>query len=178
MKPIVAARPGALRCLLLALLPFVFTAAPLPAEAAQGFSPCEGRKTALVIRSDEHRLWLCRAGTAEGSFKVALGRNGTGKQQEGDQRTPLGTYPLGQPRVSTEYHVFIPVGYPTPAQRRQGYTGSAIGIHGPKRSFAWAGWLITLFDWTLGCIALASDEEIEHVAAWVERERVAVVHIE
>ncbi|MGB5413766.1 MAG: L,D-transpeptidase family protein [Polyangiales bacterium] len=57
--------------------------------------------------------------------------------------------------------------HPRAGQRRDGYTGSAIGIHGPSRSFARTGWMNTAVDWTEGCIAVASDEAINDIAARV-----------
>jgi hypothetical protein len=53
-------------------------------------------------------------------------------------------------------------------QERKGYTGSAIGIRGPSRAFAWAGRMNTATDWTQGCIAVASDGAIEEIAAILE----------
>jgi L,D-transpeptidase catalytic domain len=44
-----------------------------------------------------------------------------------------------------------------------------VGIHGPDRHFRWAGRLNTWFDWTAGCIALATDEEVQAVAAWIQQ---------
>jgi murein L,D-transpeptidase YafK len=73
--------------------------------------------------------------------------------------------------------MFIPIGYPTANQRRDGYTGSAIGIHGPSRIFTRAGWMNTAADWTKGCIAVASDEAINEIAAWVENKQPRVIHL-
>ena len=55
-----------------------------------------------------------------------------------------------------------------PISAENGYTGSAIGIHGPSRIFARAGWMNTVADWTEGCIAVASDEAIDEIAAWMQ----------
>jgi len=104
---------------------------------------------------------------------------GVGKQRQGDARTPLGHYGLGPPRGSQNFHIFVPVQYPTPAQARMGFTGSAIGIHGPPR-----GWSLTELaalvarDWTIGCIAVETDADIEAVAAWIRRHGVKDVRLE
>jgi murein L,D-transpeptidase YafK len=146
-----------------------------PARAAP---PCEGRAAAIVVRAADHRLSLCDAGRPTAELPVALGRAGTGKRAAGDNRTPLGTYPLGAPRPSKEFGTFVPVGYPTPDQRRQGLSGGDIGVHGPKRRFAWAGRLNAGVDWTRGCIAVATDEAIALVVRWVKRHPGALIHIE
>jgi murein L,D-transpeptidase YafK len=124
-------------------------------------------------------MHLCAGGTIDRTFPVALGMRGVGKQRQGDARTPLGHYGLGPPRRSQNFHIFVPVQYPTPAQARMGFTGSAIGIHGPPR-----GWSLTELaalvarDWTIGCIAVATDDDIEAVAAWIRRHGVKDVRLE
>jgi murein L,D-transpeptidase YafK len=69
-----------------------------------------------------------------------------------------------------------PIGYPTPDQRKLGSTGSAVGIHGPARSFRWAGAANAWLDWTGGCIGIASDQELAEVAK-VARGRRATITI-
>ena len=128
---------------------------------------CRGEGTGILVETAEHRLVLCENDTVTGQFAVALGRGGTGKTREGDRKTPLGDYPLGPPRASASFGTFIPIGYPTREQARAGLTGSAVGIHGPRREAGFLGRFGTSVDWTLGCIAVASDEEIETIARWV-----------
>ncbi|HET9727633.1 MAG TPA: L,D-transpeptidase family protein [Gemmatimonadales bacterium] len=127
--------------------------------------PCAGRGTALVVDATQRTLWLCQEGKAVDELPVALGRGGLDKHVEADGKVPLGEYPLGAPVPSKAFHLFIPVGYPTPSQRRQGFTGGAIGVHGPGR--AYQGPPSTAMDWTLGCIAVGTDDEIGRVARWV-----------
>jgi murein L,D-transpeptidase YafK len=73
--------------------------------------------------------------------------------------------------------MFIPVGYPTAEQAKKGYSGGAIGVHGPVRGFTWAGALNTWVDWTRGCIAVATDEDIRKVSLWVEERKPKLIHI-
>jgi murein L,D-transpeptidase YafK len=141
-------------------------------------SVCEGRPTSVVIHLRNRMLHLCEAGLSAGEHRVAIGKGGTGKRGEGDNKSPIGSYELGSPRASSSFGMFIPIGYPTASQRRDGYTGSAIGIHGPSRTFAWAGWMNTAADWTEGCIAVASDEAINEIAAWVQDKDPRVVYLE
>ena len=140
-------------------------------------NPCQDGD-ALVVSTGTRRLFLCEEGRAHKQFAVALGSGGLGKQREGDRRTPLGLYPLGTPRHSWSYGVFVPVGYPTAAQARAGYTGGAIGVHGPRRELAGAGLLNTVADWTAGCIAVGSDHEIDEIAAFVRAQSHPSIRIE
>jgi murein L,D-transpeptidase YafK len=129
-------------------------------------APCAGKGTALYVNATERKLWLCESGKAIEAIPVALGSGGLNKRVETDAKVPLGEYPLGSPRPSKAYHLFIPVGYPTPSQRRDGFTGGAIGVHGPRRGYR--GPVSTTMDWTLGCIAVGTDAEIGRVAGWLK----------
>ncbi len=131
----------------------------------------------MVVESSRHKLYLCEAGRRAAEFGVRLGRKGMGKRRSGDGKSPLGVYPLGKPRPSQRYGRFIPVGYPTPAQQRQGYSGSAIGVHGPDRRVRWLGRLVNTFDTTDGCVGLATDEDMDRVVSWVRRARPRTIEI-
>ena len=163
------ARPGA-RSTVAAVVP-ILLAGVLPALAAcrsaEPPAPCPDRGRMVVVHSPSHSLFLCRDGRPEARHRVALGRGGMDKRLEGDERTPSGRYPLGTPRPSAPFHRFVPVGYPTAAQRADGRTGGAIGIHGPDRRFRFLGSLTTAVDWTAGCIAVGTDAEIDRIADWV-----------
>jgi len=143
---------------------------------------CEGTAAFVRVDTRKHRLQLCEGGNAVASYAVSLGSGGTGKRKHGDKRTPLGRYPIAAPRASRDFLVFIHVGYPTAVQREQGFTGSAIGIHGPPREIAQLGIgipsAVLAMDWTLGCIAVGSDAEIESIAAWMRSAKPREVVIE
>jgi len=151
----------------------------LASSTSSSSSSCAPRETAVVVDTRAHQLHLCRAGNVDHSFTVALGASGVGKQRQGDNRTPLGRYGLGPPRASKNFHIFVPVGYPTAEQARMGFTGSAIGIHGPPRGYSSLAQLAMLVaqDWTAGCIAVATDAEIETVATWVRAQEVKNVRL-
>jgi L,D-peptidoglycan transpeptidase YkuD (ErfK/YbiS/YcfS/YnhG family) len=141
-------------------------------------SPCRDVGVAVVVDTARNSLSACHQGRQVEEFRIALGSGCTGKKRQGDAKVPLGEYPLGPPRGSSRFHTFIPIGYPTPAQRRNGYTGSAVGVHGPARGWtALPSRVNTATDWTLGCIAVGSDEEIARLARWVRRHRVARIVI-
>jgi len=152
-----------------ALLGAALAAVAVRGPAAASVPPCPPTGTFVAVHSAGHRLHLCRAGRVEGSFRVALGRGGLDKRREGDERTPVGRYALGAPRASERFHRFVPVGYPTEAQRGEGRTGSAIGVHGPDARFRWLGPATVWVDWTNGCIAVGTRGEIDAVAEWVAR---------
>jgi murein L,D-transpeptidase YafK len=136
-----------------------------------------GASTEVVVEAKRHTLTLCERGAPSGSFSVSLGRGGVGKSKDGDNKTPLGVYSLGKPRASATYGTFIPVAYPTPAQTAAGATGGDIGVHGPRRDKRWLGRLARLADWTRGCVAVATDDEIGVIAAWIRAHPSALLRI-
>ena len=138
--------------------------------------PCIGKGTILLVEARSHVLSLCEGGRRVRSHRVAIGPAGVGKRREGDGKVPLGRYTLAAPVASKDYHLFMLIGYPTREQRRAGYTGSAVGVHGPPRCCVDP--TSTDTDWTLGCIAVGTDEDIESIAAWRRRRGVAEILIE
>jgi murein L,D-transpeptidase YafK len=117
-----------------------------------------------IFGRKEERAWKCGNALAN---RNRSGRGGVGKTREGDGKTPIGTYGLGDPRPSNRYGTFIPIEYPTDEQKHQGFTGSAVGVHGPGRWVKWLGRLVNTFDWSDGCVGVATDGEIERIATWV-----------
>lgn len=137
---------------------------------------CHDHETAVVVRVHPHELFLCEDGREVAQHRVALGAGGLDKRRMGDEKTPLGSYSLGAPRPSQSFGTFVPVGYPTAAQQKAGYTGNSVGIHGPPRGAG--GVFATAIDWTAGCIAVATDGEIEKISDWVRRRHVRTVRLE
>ncbi len=135
--------------------------------------PAAGIAVAIFVRKRE--LWLCVDGEPTARYLVALGQQGAGKSRKGDNRTPLGTYTLGEPRPSARFGTFIPIAYPTPEQKAMGLTGSDLGIHGPPRKLPEPDYPSTAYDWTEGCVATGTDAEIQAVAAFVREHRPEVV---
>jgi hypothetical protein len=146
-----------------------------PAAGAEDALPCPSSGDTIVVLTRERALWLCRGGSPTAQFAVAIGRGGVGKRRRGDGRTPLGRYALGVPRPSARYGTFIPIAYPTPAQAARGFTGAALGIHGPPRGMDVSSHPVTALDWTLGCIATGSDEDLGAIADFVRARRPGVV---
>jgi len=128
---------------------------------------CIAADTRIIVSLKSHALLLCDRGNMIETFGVRLGRGGIGKTREGDGKTPVSTYSLGEPRPSNRFGIFIPIGFPTEEQKKAGYTGSAVGVHGPPRWAKWLGRLVNTFDLSDGCVGVARDDEIEKIAAWV-----------
>lgn len=139
--------------------------------------PCLDRGTSLVALTDLRLIYLCKDGAAQANYDLALGRGGLDKMKDGDLKTPTGTYSLGSPRESEKFSIFIPVGYPTSAQKSEGYTGGAIGVHGPARMFKCVGSLTVSMNWTQGCLAVATDAYIAEIATFVKSNKVRTIHI-
>jgi L,D-transpeptidase-like protein len=153
-----------------ALAALVWAARGTADEPVPAPSPCPEKGNVVAVIARRHELWLCRDGAAVARFQVAMGRGGVDKRSKGDGRTPLGTYTLGSPRPSARYGLFIPIDYPTPDQAASGFTGSAVGIHGPPRGLTEPEYPTTGVDWTQGCIATGMDTDMgviaEFVRAW------------
>jgi hypothetical protein len=141
--------------------------------------PCGLVHADVVVDAATSTMSLCAGGALAAQYRVNLGQAGVGKTRQGDQKTPLGRYALSPPRASNSgFTWFVPVGYPTRAQREGGYTGGSIGIHGPP------DWLPTWVvaeafttPWTDGCIMVATREEIEAVRAWMLAIRPTTIEI-
>jgi hypothetical protein len=155
---------------------------------------CVGKGTSLFVSTSVHLLLLCKDDSVVRVYPVSIGAEGTPKRVSGDRKTPLGTYRLGRPRPSSKFHMTVPIGYPTPEQRRKGYTGGAIGLHGPRAKRS-PGSLpkggierarpgkekedpLSNRNWTDGCLIVDSNREIEEIADWVGREKPGYIHIE
>ena len=140
-------------------------------------SPCHELDDQVLVYTAAHVLWMCDGIDANSSFDVRLGKGGVGKTREGDGKVPIGVYWLGSPRPSAKYGTFIEIGYPTQEQKAKGFTGSAVGIHGPGRNFSWLGRANNWFDTTDGCIGLASDAEMDRIAEWVRIKRAGRIFV-
>lgn len=137
------------------------------------FAACPVRGHAVVVDTTAHRMQLCSAGEVVHGYAVAIGSGGAVPiaQRIGWAVTPLGTFTLAAPIASSQYHVFIPLLNPAPKR----FTAWAIGLHGPPRNARLNGPSNAESDWTWGCIAVSSDEEIDQVSAWVRAHQVTRV---
>jgi murein L,D-transpeptidase YafK len=161
-------------------------AAPLPELPCERIVRVEILKGARVLRA------YCERGAVV-EMVAALGREPDGhKLASGDRRTPEGSYQVVEPARDSQFHLFIPIDYPSRsdadaalAERRISLgdyrriiqaleageippadtpLGGAIGIHGEGRR--WKGDSEDM-DWTMGCVAVTA-AEIEFLGARLE----------
>ena len=160
------------------MLPLVTLLAALGA-APDAPSLCAHLPDGVVVDVDRARMALCRGGAADATYRVNLGQGGAGKRRQGDKKTPVGRYRLSKPRASySGFTWFVPVGYPTAAQRKAGYTGGAIGIHGPPDWMPQAVIDVAFgTPWTDGCIMVRTKTEIEEIRAWLLAHKTSAIEI-
>jgi L,D-peptidoglycan transpeptidase YkuD (ErfK/YbiS/YcfS/YnhG family) len=130
--------------------------------------PCDGRGTSIVALTGPQVIHLCKENKSTQWFYYSAGWHGFRKSKAGDRKTPIGTYALLPARGSIEFGTFIAVGYPNAEDRAHNRTGDGIGIHGPRRGFAVLGPANLLVNWTAGCLAVATDRNIQRIARWLE----------
>ena len=147
-------------------------------QQKKGRSTCINRKPVILVDTRAHELLMCDMGIGSKVYSIRIGRGGSGKARQGDNKTPLGIYSVGAPRQSRKFGIFIPIGYPTEKQKKAGFSGGDVGIHGPHRLLRWAGSLNSVFDTSEGCVGVSSDQEIKEIADWVSRHMPLEVHIE
>jgi len=93
---------------------------------------------AIVVDTAKSRLYLYRndQGTPRymADYYITVGKNGIGKQKEGDKRTPLGIYFAGKQlqRSLPDFYgsAAFPLNYPNEWDRKQGKSGHGIWLHG------------------------------------------------
>jgi L,D-transpeptidase YnhG len=127
-------------------------------------------KTLLAIDTAKARLHALSIDSGQikvvFDFFVSVGRSGTDKQVEGDEKTPLGIYAITRKISPAQLRDrffgagALPVNYPNPFDRHQGKTGFGIWLHGspngqPSRP---------VFS-TNGCIVLA-DSDMQAILEW------------
>ena len=122
----------------------------------------------VLVRKHERKLYLYSGDVVIKSYDISLGKEPEGhKQQEGDSRTPEGTYTLDWRNPNSKFFKSIHVSYPTLQQtrvaREAGVSpGGAIMIHGQPND--WAERIRLTFahtDWTEGCIAVENQDMLE-----------------
>ncbi|MBT1155436.1 L,D-transpeptidase family protein [Aminobacter anthyllidis] len=128
-----------------------------------------------LVRVDksERRMELLSGDKVVRSYAMALGANPVGhKGREGDERTPEGRYVLDWRNPGSGYYRSIHISYPNAddvaAAKRAGVVaGGMIMIHGQPNGYGWWSWLMQMFDWTNGCIAV-TDEDMAEIWHMVE----------
>ena len=148
-------------------------ALPLVLLCLMGSAPSTASGSAIemadrvIVRKAERRLLLMRGERVLRMFGVALGLSPTGpKRQEGDFRTPEGTYRLSGRNANSDFFLSIQVNYPGPEDERRASAegiapGGRIMIHGqPNRPSRPLEYYQTR-DWTNGCIAVSNADMVD-----------------
>ncbi len=126
----------------------------------------------VLVKKREHTLYLMSGDKTIKTYSVALGTGGLEpKRQQGDHRTPEGTYTIDRRNPNSHFHRALHISYPNQADRERARKlgvspGGDIMIHGITNGLGWLGSLHRKFDWTDGCIAV-TDQEIEEIWALV-----------
>jgi murein L,D-transpeptidase YafK len=158
-----------LRALLLLLCAGLAHAEMLASPSPQGAAPDQSLSPAdqVVVRKRDRRLQLLRDGQVMRSYRISLGLNPNGhKEQEGDFRTPEGTYLLTRRNAHSEFFLSVQVSYPNDhdvkrARSRGAKPGGNIMIHGLPNVLRYARDRYLANDWTDGCIALSNEDMLE-----------------
>jgi murein L,D-transpeptidase YafK len=122
----------------------------------------------IVVNKSKRELLLLRVGTVFRTYRIALGRNPVGpKQQEGDGKTPEGSYSISGRNAKSSFHKSLRISYPNALDRERARRagvkpGGDIMIHGLPNGQGHIGAAHRATDWTEGCIAV-TNEEIEEI---------------
>jgi murein L,D-transpeptidase YafK len=119
-------------------------------------------KHAIAVDASRSRLYLFENG-ANGlnlvaDYYISVGKAGTAKTMEGDQRTPLGVYYITSnldPKSLKDFYGSgaLPISYPNILDSKRGKTGSGIWLHGtPPAQFSRPPQA------TDGCVVLANPD--------------------
>lgn len=131
--------------------------------------PCSAVDLVRIDKS-ERKMYLLDQGEIVKSYRIALGRNPKGhKLQEGDQRTPEGTYTLDYKKEDSSFYRSMHINYPNEvdianAQGRGVSPGNLIMVHGQPNGRGWLAAKTQLRNWTQGCIALSNPQMDEFMA--------------
>jgi len=108
-------------------------------------SPNEQQSHVIVVDTDKSRLYLYKNNgeklSYEADYYVTIGKNGVGKQVEGDKRTPIGVYfakqKLTQPLADFYGDGAYPLNYPNEWDAQHQKSGSGIWLHGtPSNTYS------------------------------------------
>jgi murein L,D-transpeptidase YafK len=127
----------------------------------------------IVVYKAARRLELRRGTTILKSYHIALGRNPIGpKIEEGDGKTPEGSYFIDRRNMASEYHLSLHISYPEEFDIRRAVAlhtqpGGSIMIHGEPNVLTAEGKKRLFKDWTAGCIAL-SNTDVDEVWRMVD----------
>ncbi|MGP4953307.1 L,D-transpeptidase family protein [Psychrobacter sp. T6-1] len=118
----------------------------------------------VFVDKSERTMQLLDGDRVIKSYHIALGENPVGhKQQEGDERTPVGIYTLDYKNENSIAYRSIHISYPNSADKARAEAlgvsaGGDIMIHGQMNGLGDLAWYNQQRNWTDGCIAVTNDE--------------------
>ncbi len=127
-------------------------------------APADQQADAIHVDKSDRQLTLLRNGAPIRTYQISMGGNPKGhKTQEGDERTPEGTYIIDWRNENSIAHLSLHISYPNAddiahARARGVSPGGNIMIHGILNGWGFLGPLQTYWDWTNGCIAVTNAE--------------------
>lgn len=133
------------------------------------FSTCAEVDLVRVDKS-ENRMYLIANGEVIKNYHVAFGESPKGhKQQEGDEKTPEGSYTLDYIKEDSAFYRAMHISYPNQkdikeAKRKGVSPGGLIMVHGQSNRPGWLSSTAQRTNWTDGCIALTNSEMDEFMA--------------
>lgn len=137
---------------------------PVPAGLvpSQFLALSTASRHAIAVDASKSRLYLFEntsSGLKQiGNYYITVGKAGTSKLVEGDQRTPLGVYYITSsldPKSLKEFYGAgaLPISYPNVLDSKRGKTGGGIWLHGtPPNQFSRAPQASD------GCVVLANPD--------------------
>jgi L,D-transpeptidase YnhG len=133
---------------------------------------------AIAVDASKSRLYLFQNSAAGlklvADYYISVGKAGTSKAVEGDQRTPLGVYYITSnldPKSLKDFYGSgaLPISYPNVLDNKRGKTGGGIWLHGtPPNQFSRPPLA------TDGCVVLANPD-LQHIIKTVEVRTTPVV---
>jgi len=111
-----------------------------------------------------NKMYLLDGDKIVKEYHVAFGKNPQGhKQQEGDEKTPEGTYTLDYKKEDSSFYRAMHVSYPNKQDKEHAKklgvsAGGFIMVHGQRNGLGWFSSITQQFNWTNGCIALTNNE--------------------
>ncbi|TEW49264.1 L,D-transpeptidase family protein [Psychromonas algicola] len=118
----------------------------------------------VKVDKSENKMYLLDNGQIVKEYHVAFGENPKGhKQQEGDEKTPEGTYTLDYKKDDSSFYRAMHISYPQAADKENAKQlgvspGGFIMVHGQRNWLGFLSPITQLFNWTNGCIALTNSE--------------------
>jgi murein L,D-transpeptidase YafK len=118
----------------------------------------------VKVDKSESKMYLLDGDKVVKEYHVSFGANPKGhKQQEGDEKTPEGSYTLDYKKEDSSFYRAMHISYPNEQDKANAKNlgvspGGFIMVHGQRNKLGWVSFVTQRFNWTDGCIALTNSE--------------------